>query len=529
MRALSLLSLPSALSSRDDSGGLCFEEDYDLEDGDLEDEEIAPLATGASASDWTGKINEVIRALNERGATDQILSDLQTAVRGMQEKVSGTRPEEFSRDERAMVGRYIRDNGRGEMRAYLVSGSVQIAGRSYEVPGFLDDVSDDLPEIQRAIQALAEQRFIIRTIKSAAGQVNTRASTPRTDAEIKRLVSLLPEELKRAFVDVAGSGAEFIPQSVLPTIVRAAEWQRRLAGQFETVSISSADALLPRMESGAIPYLISERSTDDPSKIPASSPVTADNTITPKTMGARVKVSANASEDALIAMMPLIRANLVEALIAGEEDAILNGDTAATHQDAIAAWNPNNYYGTGFLASAGGSSDHRRSFIGLRARAFDVSNTVDRSTTTFATLLSDQAQMVGQPGPNGSVLVPSPGALGTIAGLSQFATIDVVGPAMAANVRGVAVGSIAGMPVIPSEFAQDDMETSGLYTDGSGAKGHYSMVRTGRFRIFDRRSATIESAKEISTQMIELVITRRAVFAAIGSSTEKNVRYCFNV
>lgn len=496
---------------------------------DQENEEIAPLVTGASQDDWLLKLNEISRAVNGGNRSDELLSSLKETVRGLQEKIEGKRPEAFSRDERSMVSRYIRDDGHGKIRAYLVSGDISVSGRTYEVPGFLDDVSDDLPEVQRALQELCEQRLIIRAIKSAAGKTIHRGTTPRTDAEIKRHVGMLPEELKRAFVDVAGSGGEFIPQSVLPTIVRAAEWQRRLAGAFEVISLSSADALLPRMDSGAIPYLISERLTDEPAKIPASSPITANNTITPQTMGARVRVSANASEDALIMMMPLIRANLVEALIAGEEDCILNGDSTPVHEDAIAAWNPDGYYGANFLATAGGSTDHRRSYTGLRARAYDVTNTINRATTTFATLLTDQAKMAGQPGPNGSILIPSPGALGTIGALDQFATIDKTGPAMASNVRGVAIGSIAGMPVIPSQFATDDLEASGLYTDGSGLKGSYTMARTGRFRNFDRRQATIESAKEISTQMVELVITRRSVWAAIGSSTEKNVRYCFNI
>ena len=491
-------------------------------------EEIAPLVTGASQGDWVSKINEITRALNAYGVNDTLLRAVQETVRGMQEAIEGRRPETHSTDERSMITRYIRDDGTGNMRPYLVGGVIRVGNHKHEVPGFLDDVSDNLPEVQRKLQELCEQRLIIRRIKSAAGRQVGKWTTPITDMLIDRHVEMLPHDLKRAFVDTAGSGAEFIPQTVLPTIVRAAEWFRRLAAAFETVSLSSADALLPRMDSGAIPYLISERATDDPSEIPASTPVTADNTITPKTMGARVKLSANASEDAIIAMMPVIRANLVEALVAGEEDCILNGDTAATHQDAIATWNPDGYFGTNFIATAGGSTDHRRSWIGLRARAYDVTNTIDRSTTSMATLLTDQANMVGQSGPGGSILVPSPGSIGVIAALSEFATIDKVGPALAANVKGVAVGSIAGMPVVPSQFATDDLAASGLFT-GSGAKGAYTMARTGRFRNFDRRQATIESAKEISTQMVELVITRRSVFASIGSTTEKSVRYCFNV
>lgn len=519
-----------------DRGGMCFEEDGEMEDWDLEDGEngddldpIPEITATSSQADWLRTLNLIGSRLNDgHGMTSDALADLRDGIRSLQEKIAGRRPEEHSTDERAMVGRYIRANGRGEMVPCLVRSEIKIGSRTIEVAGFLDDVSDNLPEIQVEIQRLYEQRYLIRMIKGSNGRTLSRNTTAATDAEIKRLTALLPDALQRAFVDVAGSGAEFIPTATLPTIVRAAEWQRRLAAYFEVISLNSADAKLPRMDSGAIPYLISERTTDDPSKIPSSSPVTADNTLTPVTMAARVRLSANASEDAIITMMPLIRANLVEALVAGEEDAILNGDTG-THQDAIEAWNPNGYYGTSFLATAGGAADHRRGFIGLRARAADVSNTVDRSTLTFANQLTDQANMVGQPGPNGSIEVASPGAIGKIGALEQFATIDKVGPAMATALRGLALGSVAGMPLVPSEFMTDDLESTGLYTDGSGAVGSSLMVRTGRFRIFDRRTMQIEQAKEISTQMIELVVTRRFLFAPIGSTAEKNVRYLKNV
>lgn len=493
-----------------------------VEDSELDiyTEELTPKSPPQEVIE---RVNRAVSALKGAKGHSQAIADLQEAVRGLQ-SARGSAPE-LSGPERALAGRYLRADGNGAVKPLLTRSALKIGRRSYEVFGLLDDPRADVPEVQRELQEWAETRTLIRSIYRGAGK---QPATPICDAEIMRLAQQLPGDLKRAFVDSAGAGGEFIPDVTLPEIIRRAEWMRRMSALFPSHPLSGANDIVPRLDSGAIPYLIAEPTDDDTPDIPASSVVTASNGFAPKTIAARVRIASNAEEDSLIAIMPMVRQELVEALVAAKEDAIYNGDTTATHQDTIAAWNPNNYWGANFLAGAGGTNDHRRQCIGLRARAADVSNTVDRSTLTFATLLADQAQLVGQPGPNGTALICSATAIGVIGALSQFSTLDVAGP-NAANMNGLAVGSILGCPVVLSEFATSDLNASGVFDNTTTTKGAATFVRTGRFGNHSRRAAMIESAKEIKSQMTDLVITERYLFAARSKSDEKNVRYMYNI
>ena len=252
--------------------------------------------------------------------------------------------------------------------------------------------------------------------------------------------------------------------------------------------------------------------------------VTEQRTITATGFAVRAQIADDAEEDSIVAVLPLVTAELQQAIIDGEEDAILNGDTG-THQDtALSSWDVRNRWGSSGL---GGSADHRRAWIGLRARAFDVSNTFDRSTFNATTLLGDRATLDSPHGVEGSlVIITSPEAyFDKLQAMDEVQTMDVFPQPTIVTGQ---LGQVYGMPIIVSEFMSNDLQSTGLYTS-AGSTGSMLIVNRDRFKIGQRRGTTVEVDKDITRGVHQMVATVREIFFTVDDSTKKNLRLMFNL
>ena len=202
---------------------------------------------------------------------------------------------------------------------------------------------------------------------------------------------------------------------------------------------------------------------------------------------------------------------------------MINGDSNATHQDAIASWNIRSRWGASGL---GGSSDHRRAFLGLRAAAFDKSSTVDISSVDLTKILQLASQL-GELAASDRILIASPEAVYEhILDIDEVQTIDKFGPQ--ATVLTGQIGAIAGMPIVMSRFMSADLATTGLYT-GSGSKTGMLCVSRDAWNIFSKRGIVVEQDKEITAGAINLVATERISFDSMDADATKNVAFGINL
>jgi len=208
------------------------------------------------------------------------------------------------------------------------------------------------------------------------------------------------------------------------------------------------------------------------------------------------------------------------------EDALINGDDSATHQDAIADWNIRGRWGT--TPALGGSSDHRRLFKGMRKQAFQRSSTADLSALDFAKLLGLKAQM-GELAMQDVVIFASPEAvLANLLSLTEVKTIDVFGPL--ASVKTGQIAAIMGMPIIMSRFLSADLDVDGLY-DPTGVQNKTGllMAHAPSWTIFERRGILVETDRKIDVGATEIVATMRASFDTLDLDATKNVAFGFNM
>jgi len=395
---------------------------------------------------------------------------------------------------------------------------VEYADGTYD-KGLLDD--DPCCEWQAELQQLVDTRNWVRAMQS-------NPSTPQCNRQIEQHLRSAPAPIRKLFSDsVSNTADNLIPDVTLPRLEMELRAARRVEALFQTVaSPNSGTITLPFLSTGLRLYKAGAPAGDDPAQYTASTVVTAARTHTIKKTAVRAQLDEDALEDTIIASMPMMRAEIVSAIADGWEDIIINGDTG-THQDtSLGSWDPRSRWGSSGL---GGTGDHRRVDIGLRARAFDVSNTNDGSgSKTAAGALAALGSLDSPHAFGRTVFIVSPEYLvENMLGFDEVETVDKLGPT--ATIVTGQLASLYGRPVVMTEFLTNDLKDTGLFTDTDGTTTGYLVVNTDRFLMGSRRATSVELAKDITRGIFNLVATRRATFFSFDSSSKKNVRFEFKL
>jgi len=392
---------------------------------------------------------------------------------------------------------------------------------SYE-SGLLDS-TEPVNDWHERLLDMIDTRNMVRAIKGS--------QAPRggaMDRRILRHLARAPGMVGKIFADSSGIGAEWIPDSTLPTLERTLKGARRVEALFGTLASPPGGSLiLPFETTGLRPYKAGAATADDPAQFTSSSLVTANRTFTPAKLAVRAQVDRDAATDSIIAAASVIREAMVSALVDGSEDAIINGDTTATHRHTgLSGWNIRSRWGASGL---GGGGDHRRLWDGLIETAFTASNTNDGSSVqTTAGILASRASLTTPHGLADNVLITSlEWYLLKMLGLAEVLTVDKFGPQ--ATVLTGQLASILGMPVVISDFVDSQYNASGVYDDSTKTKTGYLIADPSRFRMVTRAGAAVETAPDITRGIDNWVATERKTLANIDASATKNVRWEFNL
>lgn len=487
------------------------------------------------------KETKALREKNELGETEvkRLAAQVSDVQRLINEQTHKPPTETLGNDEREINKRYLRADG--SIRMVQETIKYPFAGELVEVdvPGLLDD-KERCCELQREIQTAYSRRNMARLV------MRKGVRTEKLDGQFVSKLMRLPKDARdaadaaikpharaffggitggsRSFNDSSNEGAEWISDGFIPDVYRAFEYPSGHSAQHESVNVSNDTWARPKMTTSVRPYLLSKITDDNPADYTASSPVTDTSSMTAVGLAVRVLIDAVSAEDSAIAVLPYIQSLLIEAYADGYEDCRINGDSTATHQDAIASWNTRSRWGASGL---GGSADHRRGFIGLRARAVDVSNTTDRTAAqTVAGHLSDMSTL-GERGVGDLLVEVSPEYMvQKMMGFSEVLTMEKFG-ANATIMRG-ALAMLLGQPVFINRWITADLASTGLYT-GSGSTSGKLITDRKAFMNYVRRGPVVESKKEISSQHFELVLTGRRLFSTPDASSTKNVHWAYNL
>jgi hypothetical protein len=336
-----------------------------------------------------------------------------------------------------------------------------------------------------------------------------------------------PEFAKAMYSTGSGLGDEWVPTLMSSELQDLYKLQPGLDAYIPTFTMPSNPYTWPIKTAGATSYIASEASVGNPTELHKSDMTSSAITFTAKIHAVALAVSPELIEDSIIDMVGEIRNEIVYALKAGREQALISGDTTATHRDTT-------------LVPAAATDDIRRAYMGLRFKAIDGVSGADWDTQSTSAGVGDAAttfgakdvrycrSLLGDLGvnPRECLYVTSTSPFFLMLSMSEFAK---------ANEFGYTSTWYSGeLPIVDGcELYVSGQFPETLNAAGTGAagttKGILCFNKTRGFKIGERRGVTVEFEKNIRTQQWTFVATRREDFQQMQPTTKVPVSYGFNI
>lgn len=382
-------------------------------------------------------------------------------------------------------------------------------------------------------QRLNDGIVICDAIMYGGGNTNyARSHNTRWDA--LRSLKLWPEyervgkEIQRALNEGTGNqGLDWVPTILSANLIDIVQANLKVAALFPQLTMTSQTLINPVLGGDVTAYLQAEGITDGTAitgppaaPVPASQMITNKVTFSAVKMGVRTYASSEVLEDAVLALLPLITANLAKVFGRSIEDAIVNGDAATTFMDGT-TYNP-----------AGGI---RRAWNGLRQQVWETSNPATVSASNAAITDTMALTVLMKQGIHGAVV----GEGAWLVGFKGWANL-LKNPAMitlekygaAATILSGEVGKYFGRPVILTEFLTDNYNASGVYDGTTVDRGEVLHVYRSGYGLAQRRAVTIKASQEpITMDQTVVVGTYRGDFKPFfpASATVAPVGAIYNV
>lgn len=301
---------------------------------------------------------------------------------------------------------------------------------------------------------------------------------------------------------VEGAGADFVPTQLSAQIIDDIRLALKVAALFPTVQLTGKGATFEYPVRGARQraYKVPESTADDSAKIPAGTLPTDKISLTVIKHALRMLYSDEFEEDSLVAALPLITAEITQALADGKEDAIINGDLTDTHMDSDVT----------------SSYDVRKSWDGLRDASGGAAGNaaIDISTWDNTTFLPMRKAM-GRFGiyPTDLALIMSINGFIDTLKITNVMTVDKYG--QFATILSGELGKYFGVPIIVSEFVRNDLTTAGIYDGATVTDTIMLLVNRRAFWFGERGQIRQETDRDIETQQNKVVMSHRTAFKEV--------------
>lgn len=298
----------------------------------------------------------------------------------------------------------------------------------------------------------------------------------------------------------SGTGAELIPSDLSSELMRRLFVESTIAQMFLTseIDMPTPTYTLPLVTTR--PTFFKEATENTAAT--GSTPGTGNVVLNAVKLMALVEYSYEADEDSIIPVLPLIQQLLGEAAADALESAIINGDTAGTHQDsdinAIA-------------------KDAAKSWNGFRKYALAIS-ALKKDLSTGGISRANCLTMLKAMGKYGRrkqdlMWIVSTSGETDFLGLDDVVTVDKRGAA-ATTITGQ-LPSYLGIPIVTSGQMRDDLNASGVYDGTTTTKSGILLVNKSQFKMGNRRMFQIETDRNIKSQTNEIVASFRKAFVPI--------------
>ena len=313
------------------------------------------------------------------------------------------------------------------------------------------------------------------------------------------------------------ASAELVPSDLSSELQRRLYLNSNLAALMAASEINMPTATYTLPVSTTRPTFYLE-ATQNPAAT-ATNPATVSSVLTARDFMAEVDLSYQLEEDSIVPVIPWLLDLLAKAAADTVEDAILNGDSTATHMD----------YDTEQIAKSSA-----RAWKGLRRLGIGVSGCnkdINSGGFTIANIGATLAQM-GKYGVMASecAMVVGVKTYNLLRALDDYKTIEKAGN-RATLFNGNVVDVVYGMPLIISSRQREDVHTTGLNTTGqANASYTFSMFYKPNFFLGRRREFMVETERVITSKTTKIVASFRKAFAPVEvpSATVPAVQIAYN-
>lgn len=350
---------------------------------------------------------------------------------------------------------------------------------------------DKLVEFQKACDNVY---FLNALMKSHDPLYDIRASR---NPMAKQLISHF-NRLQKATAQNTVADSNWLPTTLSGQYYTFVSLETVVPNIFPTIPQTSATMDVPIATAGQTAYLASENQNSPGANQTISKLTASKVTLTKKKLCVANAVSYEMVEDSLVPILSVVQQDMFRALAEGLETAMINGDTAGTHQDT----------------NVTAANDARKAFLGLRAWAADESFTTAATGTivigdfTTGVLTMDKYAVP----PKNIVCITSPMGAAIIRKFSDLQTVDKYG--QFATLLTGEIGQLAGVKIIVSGQVPKNLNASGLYDGTTTDNTVWILVRTDAFIRGSGNQTTIETGRNILTQQIEMVGTSRDSFVS---------------
>ncbi len=316
----------------------------------------------------------------------------------------------------------------------------------------------------------------------------------------------------------AGEGDEYVPTLLSGTLIERVQLELMVARLFEGVEMASNPFEIPGValtrQRGATH---AEQTADTgQTSIAKRTPVTRKITLTAVKFAVMALLSREYEEDSLIAAIPHLQDEIVDYIAGDLEDAIINGDTTATHQDADVT----------------AADDPRKSWQGLRKAALAATKTDGSNAALTAAMLRVNRKKMDAYGVRADQLAHVVSMAGYNQLLSDTATLTLEKYGAQAVVLTGELAKVDGVPVIVTQYVRQDLNATGVH-DGVTTNRTIALTVNRRGWFFgNRRDMRVEVLREAFAEFDQdgvIVSTRKALAPRYPTATEKLVAATYNL
>jgi len=317
-------------------------------------------------------------------------------------------------------------------------------------------------------------------------------------------------ELRKAMTTATtGGGAEWIPTGFSADLIGKVEMALKVAALHPRVKMPTDPFKVPALTGFSTAKLGGTEGSASPT---ASALTTSNVVLNAVKLITYVGLSYELEEDSIIAVLPLIKDDIVKALARAQDNAAINGDTSASHMDSDVT----------------DAEDVRKAWNGYRDLVISAAK-VDCAGAISDTKLRAVRKAMGKYGVDQNELAWVVGISGynQMLGLSEVITVDKYGPN--ATVLTGELAKFDGIPVVVSEYVREDLNATGVYDDTTKTKTIVLLVRKDGFFFGDRRDVLIETDRNIKVQTTDLVASQRVAFMPRLPSTDAIVGLLYDI